>query len=290
MNHGFLCAVLVSAAALSGCSADKQADAAPPRVPKEGSVAPRPSVVETPAQPYRAVAVAGGSRLTGTVDFEGPIPADSVIPVPGDVQGCGHSVNARAVDRTGTKIGGVVVWISDIRTGKPLPIERRFELANDGCMLTPRVQAALSPATLNMASQDVAMHRNHIINVATGELVGIAPFNDNGEVVPFDSLLTRPGQLEITCELHPWSKAWILVFDHPYFALTTKAGSFAIDDVPAGTYHVKAWHPSLGITEQTVTVAAGQPSNLSIRLGARSPSPNPVPSPESARVPQTKTD
>lgn len=271
----FSCAIFLSLAALGGCSTDKKADAAQPVERKEGSVPPRPSVVETPSQPYRPMAVSGGARLTGTVDFEGPLPADSVVPIPPETQGCGQTAHVRAVERTGTKIGEVVVWLADIRAGRPLPIERRFELANSGCLLSPRVQAVFAPATLNMASQDVALHTNHIIDVATGELAGIAPFNDNGEVVPFDRLLTKPSQLEITCQLHPWAKAWILVFDHPYFAVSERNGTFSIPDIPPGTYRVKAWHPRLGVSEQSVTVSGGQPASLALKLGAGPATPAP---------------
>jgi hypothetical protein len=275
---GSSCAILLSLAVLNSCSADKKADAAQPVARKEGSVDPRPTVVDAPTQPYRAVPVSGGARLTGTVDFDGPMPADSIITIPPEVQGCGSRVTARAVERTGTRIGEAVVWLADIRTGKVLPTERRFELANDECLLTPRVQAVLTPGTLNMASEDVAMHHNHIIDVATGELAGIAPFNDNGEVVPFDRLLTKPAQLEISCTLHPWSKAWILAFDHPYFAVTARNGLFDIADIPAGTYKVKAWHPRLGSAEQTITVASGQPASLALKLGAvAAPAPPAVP-------------
>jgi hypothetical protein len=268
MNYKSSCAVLLSVVLLCGCSTDKKADAAQPVVREEGSVAPRPVAVETPTEAYRAIAVANGASLTGTVDFDGAFPSDSVIQVPPETQGCGQTVTTRAVERTGTKIGEVVVWLADIRAGRPLPAERRFELANSDCHFTPRVQAVFAPSTLNVASEDVAMHTNHIIDVGSGELAGIAPFNDNGEVVPFDSLLKKPAQLEVTCELHPWSKAWILVFDHPYFAVSQKNGSFTIRDIPAGTYRVKAWHPRLGIAEQTVTVSAGQPASLALKLGA----------------------
>lgn len=276
MKYGLSYGVLLAVAALGACSTDKKADAAPPPAKREGSVAPRSSVIETPSRPYRPMAVTSGARLTGTVDFEGQIPADSVFTVPPDTQGCGQTVTSRAVERTGTKIGETIVWLSDIRTGKALPVERRFELANDDCLLTPRVQAVFAPGTLNMASEDVVMHRNHIIDVATGELAGVAPFNDNGEVVPFDSLLRKPAQLEVTCELHPWSKAWILVFDHPYFAVSQRNGSFAIPDIPAGTYKVKAWHPRLGVAEQTITIAAGGTSTLALKLGAAPPAAAPT--------------
>lgn len=276
MIERLTCAAVLSLAVLAGCSTDRKADAAQPEARKEGSVEPRPSVVETPAQPYRPMSVTGGSRLTGTVDFNGALPPDSAIAVPPETQGCGQLTSVRTVERTGTKIGEAVVWLTDIRTGKPLPVERRFELANDGCLFNPRVQAVFAPGTLNMASEDVAMHTNHIIDVATGELEGIAPFNDNGEVVPFDRLLTKPAQLEITCQLHPWSKAWILVFDHPYFSVTERNGSFAIADIPPGTYRVKAWHPRLGVTEQSVTVAGGQTATLALTLGAPAQTSSPA--------------
>lgn len=261
-------AVLLLIAVLSSCSTDKKADAAQPPKLKEGSVAPRPTVISVPSSPYRAMNVSGGVRLTGTIDFDGPLPADTIIQLPPDAQGCGQRITDHRVERTGTRIGGAIVWLTDIRSGKPLPLARRFELANEDCMLTPQVQAVVSPATLNVVSGDVALHRDRIINVGTGELEAIAPFNDNGEVVPFDSLLTGTEQLEITCELHPWAKAHILVFDHPYFATSEKTGAFSIDDIPAGTYHVKAWHPLLGVAEQVVTIAAGQPASVALKLGA----------------------
>ncbi len=277
-------AVLLLTVVLAGCSTDKKADAAQPLAKKEGSVAPRPVVVSSPASPYKPMAVAGGSGLTGTIDFDGLIPADSVITLTADQTGCGQTITNRAVDNTGTRIGGAVVWLTDIRSGKPLPMQRRFELVNEDCQIYPRVQAVFAPGTLNVTSEDVAMHQDRIINVATGETEAIAPFNDNGEVVPFDRLLDKTAQLEVICDLHPWSRAHILVLDHPYFAMSEKSGTFSIDDIPPGTYHVKAWHPRLGVAEQTVTLAAGQPISIAMKLG--SPAAAPVPATDStAAVP-----
>ena len=262
-------ALLLSVSVLSGCSGEKKASAAQPAAVKQGSVPPRQSVVANPSEAYRPIQVAGGGTLTGTVDYAGVVPPDSVFTVPADQVGCGQTITDHAVDMSGTKVSGAVVWITDIRTGKPLPIPRRFELVNSDCVLNPRVQAVFAPGTLNMSSEDVAMHRNRIVNVGTGEMVGIAPFNDNGEVVPFDHLLDKPAELEVNCEIHPWSKAYILVFDHPYFATTASGGTFSIADVPPGTYHVRAWHPVLGLSDQTVTITAGQSSALALKLSGR---------------------
>jgi hypothetical protein len=51
--------------------------------------------------------------------------------------------------------------------------------------------------------------------------------------------------LSLQCDVHPWMSAQIFVFDHPYYAITKKDGSFTIPRVPAGMdVQFMAWHES----------------------------------------------
>jgi hypothetical protein len=52
--------------------------------------------------------------------------------------------------------------------------------------------------------------------------------------------------LQVTCNIHPWMKARVGVFDHPYFAVTDADGNFEIKDAPAGNYRLKVYHESIG--------------------------------------------
>lgn len=228
---------------------------------------PRPTLIAPVSQPYRVVALGSPGSLSGTVDFSGVIPAslDSVVIDPS----CGRAP-ASPVAHSGSRIGGVVVWITDIRAGKPLPGVRRFELANDHCALDPHVQVILANSTLNVTSEDRVLHLNRFIDVGTGRTLALAPFNDEGEVIPLDHSFTAPGEIEVVCDLHPASRAWLAVLDHPYFAMTSAVGAFTIEAIPAGRYHVRAWHPSFGVADDSVTVVAGQPANLAIRLNPQS--------------------
>lgn len=275
---------------LSGaCSTEKPASAAQPASKKEGDVAPRPSVVAVPAQAYRQISVASGGRITGVVEYDGVFPADTIIQLTPDQTGCGTSVIDHRVERNGNRVSGAVVWLTDIREGKPLPIEKRFELENEDCVMVPRVQAVTTGGTLNVLSADVAMHNDRIVDVRTGRLEAFAPFNDNGQVVPFDKLLSKPAELEVTCELHPWARAYVIVLDHPYFATSGTSGDFSIDGVPPGTYHLRAWHPVLGFVDQTVMVTAGGSANASMKLpGENAPPAAPAPVPESGKVGRPK--
>ena len=49
-------------------------------------------------------------------------------------------------------------------------------------------------------------------------------------------------------------KAYIRVLENPYFATPKADGRFAIHDVPAGVYLVKAWHPTEGERVQSISI------------------------------------
>jgi hypothetical protein len=288
MPRRFFCFSTVFAVVLA-CSHDDTASAHPRNVassPDDG-VPPRPSVIAPSSQPYRVVPVSVGGTITGSVDFEGTVPVAAIVHPTSDQSACGTSVMVKNIAVTGTRVGGAVVWLTDIRTGKALPIERRFELTNDACTLDPYVQAISTSATLNVSNDDRTLHTNRFINVGTGQIVGLAPFNDDGEVVPVDKF-REPAEIEVVCEQHPWTHAWIAVLDHPYFAQTTPAGTFSIDGIPAGKYHIRAWHPALGFADDSVTVAAGQQTSVAFRIrpgAANGPAvPTQVPT-ESVRPP-----
>jgi hypothetical protein len=51
--------------------------------------------------------------------------------------------------------------------------------------------------------------------------------------------------------------AFILVFAHPFFDVTTPEGRFELPNVPAGTYTVVGWHEGEARVTRLVTVTAG---------------------------------
>lgn len=257
---------IVLAAALA-CARDDTASAhsrTGPSSPDDG-VPPRPAVIAPATQPYKVVPVAGGGAVSGIVEFEGTAPVAAVIRPTSDQKACGNSIVEKTVTLSGSRVGGAIVWLTDIRSGKGFPLERRFELTNDGCTLDPYVQVISTASTLDVSNDDRTLHTNRFINVGTGQIQGIAPFNDDGEVVPVDRF-KEPAEIEVVCEQHPWTHAWIAVLDHPYYAQTSAAGTFSIDGIPPGRYRVRAWHPSLGYADDSVTVPAGQVANVAFKI------------------------
>ena len=56
----------------------------------------------------------------------------------------------------------------------------------------------------------------------------------------------RPGIVRVFCDIHSHMNAFILVFNHPFFAMTDADGRYRIDNVPPGTYNVVAWKRQRG--------------------------------------------
>ncbi len=64
------------------------------------------------------------------------------------------------------------------------------------------------------------------------------------------------------CNVHPWMKGYIAVFQHPYFAITGKDGTFELKNVPHGEFRIEAWHEKYGVLTQKVTLETNQTKTL----------------------------
>jgi plastocyanin len=85
------------------------------------------------------------------------------------------------------------------------------------------------------------------------------------ETFQFAGGINQPYRID--CVLHSAMRAWIYVFDHPWFHVTTSEGDFEWKDVPAGEYRLGVVHPAGDLRHrQTIQVLAGQTLELAIVL------------------------
>jgi plastocyanin len=76
----------------------------------------------------------------------------------------------------------------------------------------------------------------------------------------------QPGIVRVFCEIHSHMNAFILVFGHPFFAMTDSDGRYRINNVPAGTYNVIAWNEGIASEPKAVTIPAGGLAELDFGL------------------------
>jgi hypothetical protein len=79
--------------------------------------------------------------------------------------------------------------------------------------------------------------------------------------VPIKGLVADKQLVQIECAFHPWMKAALLVFNHPYYTLTDDNGAFEMKNAPAGTYRLMVRHAT-GIYRGGAAGRAGQLVNI----------------------------
>jgi hypothetical protein len=67
-------------------------------------------------------------------------------------------------------------------------------------------------------------------------------------------------------------RAFLFVFDNPYFAVTSTAGTFELKMIPPGTYMIAAWQEHYGTQYQTVTLGAREGKTIAFTFKATPPS------------------
>ncbi|MGD0350172.1 MAG: hypothetical protein ABSB84_07645 [Verrucomicrobiota bacterium] len=126
-------------------------------------------------------------------------------------------------------------------------------LDQKGCIYTPQILAIQTGQKLLVRNSDQCIHNVH----CTPAVPGNDEHNDGQMAGAADLTYTfaKPEMfIKFECNVHPWMRAWVCVFDHPYFSVSDKAGKFIIKNVPPGKYTVEANHRKLGAQTQDVEV------------------------------------
>jgi hypothetical protein len=218
---------------------------------------------------YRVVSVASPGTVSGTVTMPQAPAAGSVIPTGKFGAMCGAGALDESIQTTGSGVANAVVWLEGIKEGKAPPDERRLELESVQCKLRPRVQAAVTGSAVNIIGHDNFMQ--HLQFTAGGESGSRAAVLVGGgeQVIPTELPFKEPGLVLVRDPEHAWTRAYLAVFDHPYFAVTSKDGSFTIDNVPPGKYTLRTWHERTNEAQQSVDIAPNGTVKLTVELKAK---------------------
>lgn len=214
---------------------------------------------------YEVASVSAGASIRGIVTYAGRVPTRMVVPTK-DQAVCGgpREEPEIRVDAAGG-VGDAIVLLKEVAQGKPWPEAATAPLLDQkGCVFLPAIQA-IPAGTLQVRNSDPVLHNTH------GFYGRRTAFNlalpNQGQVIEVE--LQRAGQVRIECDAHGWMLGWVYVVDNPYYALTAKDGSFALSDVPPGSYTLVANQAFTGPVEVAVTVAAGETAEVSVQLPAR---------------------
>jgi plastocyanin len=117
------------------------------------------------------------------------------------------------------------------------PAPRRAVLDQRNESFVPYVLAVTVGSVVEFPNSDRTYHNVFSLSKAKRFDLGRYP-RGQSRSVRFD----QPGIVRVFCEIHSHMSAWILVFAHPYFAVTDGEARYRIDGVPPGAYTLALWN------------------------------------------------
>lgn len=215
---------------------------------------------------YEAIDVKDGGTIAGEVKFAGAPPTPEKVAITKDQEVCGKTEKVVEALLVGPNKGiqNVVVSISNMQKGKKMP-ETGATLDQKECRYAPHVLLSPAGADLTILNSDGILHNIHTQSTKN------PPFNKaQPKFRPkMTEKFAQPETVKLTCDAHGWMNGWLVVQDHPYYALTEANGAFKITDVPPGDYEVKFWHETLGESTQKVSVKAKEEAQVSVEMAKK---------------------
>jgi plastocyanin len=216
------------------------------------------------------VAIAASS-ITGTVNFDGKAP--SLRPIAMDADPVCAKKHAAPVPNemlllgTGNTMGNILVYVSKgLPAGKTWPAPKTpVVIDQNGCVYKPHVMGIMVGQQYKVLNSDGVLHNIHTLSTVNPSFNKSMP----PTLKEAESTFAKPeGAFHIKCDVHPWMSAYMAVFTHPFFAVTSADGKFTISGLDPGTYEITAWHERLGTQTATVTVGASDTKTQNFKFAA----------------------
>jgi plastocyanin len=194
---------------------------------------------------------AGGGTIKGTVRFTGAAFEPKKLPVTVDHSVCGKEKDAEDIVLSLEKgIRNVVVSLQPPPSGAKGPVALPVvQIDQEQCAFVPRVVIVPAGGTVEFLNSDRLLHNLHSASKENRIFNRTQP---RGRTIPI--VLEKPEIIRVDCDLHPWMRAWVVVAEHRFYAVTNDQGEFVLDNVPPGEYTLRLWQESLGTVTKDVKV------------------------------------
>jgi plastocyanin len=165
-------------------------------------------------------------------------------------------VEVQALGSDGKPLADTVVFLESREAkaaAKPLA---GLELEQAQRRFARRVTVLTVGSELRFPNRDTVRH--HVYSFSPTKTFELKLYTGTpASPVVFD----KAGIAVLGCNIHDQMLAWVVVVETPYFAVADAQGRLRMDNVPAGHYRLRSWHPGLPpgapAADEALLVAAG---------------------------------
>ncbi|WP_166820349.1 methylamine utilization protein [Thalassoroseus pseudoceratinae] len=204
--------------------------------------------------------------LTGQFLYDGPAPNREKLELNKDIEYCApHNLKSEEliVDPQTRGIKNIILWLDTKSSGQKPKFEsapehsKQVVFDNKNCRFNPHISVLMTTQKLLVKNSDPIAHAalvNAFVNDPLNAVVNAKSTADTTYNLPY----VEPLPIKITCPIHAWMSAYLVVQDHPFVAVTDANGQFEIKGLPPGEWTFRVWQESCGYVKSATQAGEEQ--------------------------------
>lgn len=141
------------------------------------------------------------------------------------------------------------------------------QLRQNGLQFRPALLPVQVGTTIEFPNEDDIYH--NVFSYSKAKRFDLGRYRKDER--PAAQVFEKPGVVHLYCEIHEHMRGTILVLETPYFTRTDTNGCYRLENLPAGSYQLRAWLDDKLVYTQPVTLAPGKTTHLDFAAPAGTP-------------------
>jgi len=192
--------------------------------------------------------------IQGQVKLKSPYPQAEMLKVPEKhCNDCGKEKLSPKlkISKDGSVANAVIRLEGSFPASLNAETQKTYVLDQINCEFAPHVMLVPVDSTVTVLNSEAFIHDVRAYD-ERAKLFFYGTMPTKGQKL--SRKFNQAGRFVMRCGFHKWMYAFVVVQDHPYYALTDENGNFKISGVPDGNYTLSVWHETLGEVKTEVGI------------------------------------
>ena len=146
------------------------------------------------------------------------------------------------------------------------PLDEPVTINQKDAAFIPNVTPVTVGSIVQFVNDDPFYHNVFSLTPGAKFNIGRRPTGDiyTKKIPSFQWKVEGLGEIQLFCDIHSQMNAVILSLDTPYFVRVGEDGRYRFEDIPDGTYEVRAYNPRFDLDSKEITIGNESSTNMDI--------------------------